>query len=185
MLSKPGKEHDSRVEHNSHVREVKFFLKKETLQWPLSAIRQHPQSLFCPKDFDFLGLSTLLSATRLKGRWPTTLQRNKSMYPDKWSRKWQPSPVFLPGEPHGQRSLVGCSPWGRQESDTTAWLTFSRSTRRGQDAQFRPRHLSLRSGGVGVMRARWLPSCYSYFRPPCVCKRVCVWGGWGVILYYF
>ena len=34
-------------------------------------------------------------------------------------RKWQPSPVFLPGESPGQRSLAGCSPWGRKESDTT------------------------------------------------------------------
>ena len=30
-----------------------------------------------------------------------------------WRRKWQPTPVFLPGEPHGQRSLAGFSPWGR------------------------------------------------------------------------
>ena len=36
-----------------------------------------------------------------------------------WSGKWQPPPVFLPGESHGQRSLVGYSPWGRKESDTT------------------------------------------------------------------
>ena len=36
-----------------------------------------------------------------------------------WRRKWQPTPVFLPGESHGQGSLVGCSPWGRTESDTT------------------------------------------------------------------
>ena len=36
-----------------------------------------------------------------------------------WRRKWQPTPVFLPGEFHGQRSLVGCSPWGHTESDTT------------------------------------------------------------------
>ena len=34
-----------------------------------------------------------------------------------WRRKRQPTPVFLPGESHGQRSLVGCSPWGRKESD--------------------------------------------------------------------
>ena len=39
--------------------------------------------------------------------------------PALWRRKWQPTPVFLPGESHGQRSLVGCSPWGRTESDTT------------------------------------------------------------------
>ena len=36
-----------------------------------------------------------------------------------WRRKWQPSPVFLPGESQGQRSLVGCRLWGRTESDTT------------------------------------------------------------------
>ena len=39
-----------------------------------------------------------------------------------WSRKWQPTPVFLPGKFHGRRSLVGYSPWGRKESDTTEQL---------------------------------------------------------------
>ena len=41
-----------------------------------------------------------------------------------WRRQWQPTPVLLPGKSHGQRSLVGCSPWGREESDTTEWLHF-------------------------------------------------------------
>ena len=36
-----------------------------------------------------------------------------------WSGKWQPTPVFLRGKSHGQRSLVGYSPWGRKESDVT------------------------------------------------------------------
>ena len=36
-----------------------------------------------------------------------------------WRRKWQPTPVFLPGESQGWGSLVGCRPWGRTESDTT------------------------------------------------------------------
>ena len=36
-----------------------------------------------------------------------------------WKRKWQPTPMFLPGESQGQRSLVGCHLWGRTESDTT------------------------------------------------------------------
>ena len=36
-----------------------------------------------------------------------------------WRRKWQPTPVFLPGESQGQGSLVGCRPLGRTESDTT------------------------------------------------------------------
>ena len=36
-----------------------------------------------------------------------------------WRRKWQPTPVFLPGESQGQGSLVGCCLWGRTESDMT------------------------------------------------------------------
>ena len=39
-------------------------------------------------------------------------------------RQWHPTPVFLPGKSHGQRSLVGCSPWGRQEWDMTEQLHF-------------------------------------------------------------
>ena len=34
-----------------------------------------------------------------------------------WRRAWQPTPVFLLGDSHGQKSLVGCSPWGRPEGD--------------------------------------------------------------------
>ena len=36
-----------------------------------------------------------------------------------WRRKWQPTPVFLPGESQGWGSLLGCGLWGRKESDTT------------------------------------------------------------------
>ena len=39
-------------------------------------------------------------------------------------RQWHPTPVLLPGKSHGRRSLVGCSPWGREESDTTKQLQF-------------------------------------------------------------
>ena len=39
-----------------------------------------------------------------------------------WRRKWQPTPVLLPGKSHGQRSLVGYSPWGCKELATTEWL---------------------------------------------------------------
>ena len=41
-----------------------------------------------------------------------------------WRRQWHPTPVLLPGKSHGWRSLVGCSPWGREESDTTERLPF-------------------------------------------------------------
>ena len=39
-------------------------------------------------------------------------------------REWHPTPVFLPGKSHGQRSLAGYSPWGHKESDMTEWLTL-------------------------------------------------------------
>ena len=44
-----------------------------------------------------------------------------------WRRVWQSTPVFLPGEFHGQRSLVSYSPWGWKESDTTEWLTLTKT----------------------------------------------------------
>ena len=40
-----------------------------------------------------------------------------------WRRKWQPTPVFLPGKSHGQRSLAGYGPWCWEESDTTERLS--------------------------------------------------------------
>ena len=53
-----------------------------------------------------------------------------------WRRKWQPTPVFLPGRSHGRRSLVGYSPWGCEESDTSERLHFDFSLsyiRKGND----------------------------------------------------
>ena len=42
-----------------------------------------------------------------------------------WRREWQPTPGFLPGKSHGQRSQVGYSPWAGKESDMTDWLTLA------------------------------------------------------------
>ena len=65
-----------------------------------------------------------------------------------WRRKWQPTLVFLPGESHGQRSLVDCSSQGCKESDMTGWLTFaltrSRSAQRPRlhvEASLQARHV--------------------------------------------
>ena len=41
-----------------------------------------------------------------------------------WRKQWHPTPVLLPGKSHGQRSLEGCSPWGRWGSNTTEQLHF-------------------------------------------------------------
>jgi len=42
---------------------------------------------------------------------------------DPWRREWLPTPVFLPGEFHGQRSLAGCGPWDHKELESTEQLT--------------------------------------------------------------
>ena len=47
-----------------------------------------------------------------------------------WRRNWQPTPIFLPGKSHGQRSLVGYSLWGRKELDTTEYACAHTHTRR-------------------------------------------------------
>ena len=53
---------------------------------------------------------------RVRHDWATSLYLLTFMH---WRRKWQPTPVFLPGESEGQGILVGCRLWGRTESDTT------------------------------------------------------------------
>ena len=72
---------------------------------------------------DFMARKTGNGATG-----PDTLHWNAS---DLWKstpvlqrRQWHPTPVLLPGKSHGRRSLVGCSPWGPEESDTTEQLHF-------------------------------------------------------------
>ena len=42
-----------------------------------------------------------------------------------WRREWQPTPIFLPGKFHGQKSLANCSPWGLKKLDTTELLTHT------------------------------------------------------------
>ena len=52
------------------------------------------------------------------------LTKLKLYSPLSWRRQWHPTPVLLPGKSHGWRSLIGCSPWGRYELDTTERLHF-------------------------------------------------------------
>ena len=55
-----------------------------------------------------------MGSLRVRHDWATSLSLFTFMH---WRKKWQPTPVFLPGEFHGQRSLVGSSPWGCKELD--------------------------------------------------------------------
>ena len=57
-----------------------------------------------------------MRSLRVGHNWATSLSLFTCMH---WRRKWQPTPVFLPGESQGWGSLVGCHLWGRIESDTT------------------------------------------------------------------
>ena len=57
-----------------------------------------------------------MGSLRVGHDWVTSLSLFTFMH---WRRQWQPTPVFLPGESQGWRSLVGCCLWGRTESDTT------------------------------------------------------------------
>ena len=57
-----------------------------------------------------------MGSLRVRHNWATSLSLFTFMH---WRRKWQPTPVFLPGESQGRGSLVGCRLWGRTESDTT------------------------------------------------------------------
>ena len=65
-----------------------------------------------------------------------------------WIRKWQPTPVFLPGKSHGERSLAGCSPQGHEESDISA---------------------------LPSTNTQWVPTGFlggaSYKEPTCQCRR--------------
>jgi len=76
-------------------------------------------------------------------------------------RQWHPTPVLLPGKSHGWRSLVGCSPWGHEESDMTEWLHFHFSLSCIGEGNGSPLQCSClenpRDGG-----AWWLPSMGSH-----------------------
>ena len=62
--------------------------------------------------------------SHLQIRLRTWLKRNVYIYSERQRRQWHPTPVLLPGKFRGQRSLVGCSPWGRWGSDMTEQLHF-------------------------------------------------------------
>ena len=99
------------------------------------------------------------------------------LYPQIW-RQWHPSPVLLPGKSHGWRSLAGCSPWQREESDMTERLPFHFSLSCIGEGNGNPLQCSFlenpRNGGIwwasvyGVAQSRtglkWLSSSSSHIK---------------------
>ena len=110
-----------------------------------------------------------MGSQRVGHNWATSLSIFTSMH---WRWKWQPTPVLLPGESQGQRSLVGCRLWGCTESDTTEQLHFHFSLSCTEDGSGNPLQCSClenpRDGGAwwiaidGVTQSRtrlkWLSS---------------------------
>ena len=69
-----------------------------------------------------------MGSRRVRHDWVTSLALFTFMH---WRRKWQPTPVFLPGESQGRGSLVGCRLWGHTESDTTEATQQQQQQRHG------------------------------------------------------
>ena len=108
-----------------------------------------------------------MGSLRVGHDWATSLSLFTFMH---WRRKWQPTPVFLPGESHGWRSLVGYSPWGRTELDTTEatwqqeevelvflqpWISFN--------GLFHILRLGIISGQFAILLTLWVGCFLFYF----------------------
>ena len=90
------------------VESIQFFLEK--------AMATHPSTLAWKIPWEEPGRLQSMGSLRVGHDWVASLSLFTFMH---WRRKWQPTPVFLPGESQGQGSLVGCHLWGRTEMDTT------------------------------------------------------------------
>ena len=76
-----------------------------------------------------------------------------NLYAEYWRRIWQPTPVFLPGESHGRRSLVGYSPRGRRESGTTEQLHLCRVHH--ENAGLDEAHAGIKIAGRNINNLRY------------------------------
>ena len=95
-----------------------------------------------------------MGSQRVGHDWATSLWLFTFMH---WRRKWQPTPVFLPGESQGQRSLVGCRLWGHTELDTTEATQQQQQQQQQQQLQIQP--LIYRWGKWGPYPPRNLHWC--------------------------
>ena len=104
---------------------IAYTLKINFVQWNFTSLVYIPEKAMAPHSSTLAwkipwmeepGRLQSLGSLRVRQDWVTWLSLFTFMH---WRRKWQPTPVFLPGESQGQGSLVGCYLWGRTESDMT------------------------------------------------------------------
>ena len=103
-----------------------------------------------------------MGSLRVRHDWATSLSLFTFMY---WRRKWQPTPVFLPGESQGRGSLVGCRLWGHTESDTTEVTCSSSSSR---CVYINPKLLVYPTSPFLAPRVEILRFCIIVFPGPCL-----------------
>ena len=104
------------VSHTSH-RELICKIYKEVNSTMEKAMAPHSSTLAWKIPWmEETGRLKSMGSLRVRHNWATSLLLFTFMH---WRRKWQPTPVFLPGESQGRGSLVGCRLWGHTESDTT------------------------------------------------------------------
>ena len=102
-----------------------WLLKCLPTSWPISRKIPHFMAIGHPRWYT--GKESACQCIRCKG-----CEFKPWVGKTPWSRKWRPTPVFLSGKIHGQRSLMGYSPWGYKESDTIEH-TCSSSTGNDKD----------------------------------------------------
>ena len=107
-----------------------------------------------------------------------------------WRWQWHPTPVLLPGKSHGRRSLVGCSSWGHEESDTTEQLHFRFSLSCIREGNGNPLQCSCLENPRD--RGAWWAADYGVAQSRTRLKRLSssssssipfVWNGFIVVLY--
>ena len=103
-----------------------------------------------------------IGSLRVGHDWATSLSLFTFMH---W-RQWQPTPVFLPAESHGWRSLVGYSPWGRKESDTTERLNFHFNFQGGLYVSWTALRLGIDTATANCLNSYSFCNCLSLFMLP-------------------
>ena len=137
---------------------VKWLKSKNTFlaKFPEKAIAPHSSTLAWKIPWtEEPGRLQSMGSLRVGHDWATSLSLFTYMH---WRRKWQPTPVFLPGESHGRGSLVGCRLWCHTETWLT-WLSSSSSkvpNPVGAPAQYYWRHLEIDISHLAVFPPRWV-----------------------------
>ena len=124
---------------NKHSKVSNIFLfNNKSINYHPSYMRQRITRILAFKQFLQEGNQSSSPALLFHSSFLLAGTRINKKYGGIQRRQWDPTPVLLPGKSHGWRSLVGCSPWGREELDMTEWLDFHFSLSRIGEGNGKP-----------------------------------------------